>query len=228
MKCPMCGKEVMQGASFCDSCGSSMSQENNSPTVPYMNSPVVHTNTHNKKPVYKKWWFWVIIVLAIVVVSGSFGSKDNKDNKENDKKSVTSTEKTPTKEAIKKETEKSTEAPKESTTEKITEKADSDNVPREYLNALEKAEIYSEHMHMSKKGIYDQLTSEYGEDFPEDAAQYAIDNIEADWNANALEKAKIYYEDMNMSKNAVYDQLTSEYGEQFTESEAQYAIDHLD
>lgn len=83
-------------------------------------------------------------------------------------------------------------------------------------------------MHMSKKGIYDQLTSEYGENFPADAAQYAIDNIKADWNANALETAKTYYKDMSMSKNAVYDQLISEYGEQFTESEAQYAIDHLD
>ena len=47
-------------------------------------------------------------------------------------------------------------------------------------------------MHMSKQGIYDQLTSEYGEKFPADAAQYAIDNVEADWNANALEKAKLY------------------------------------
>lgn len=31
---------------------------------------------------------------------------------------------------------------------------------------------------MSKKGIYDQLTSEYGEAFPADAAQYAVDNLD--------------------------------------------------
>ena len=47
-------------------------------------------------------------------------------------------------------------------------------------------------MHMSKAGIYDQLTSEYGEQFSAEAAQYAIDNVTADWNANALEKAKSY------------------------------------
>jgi hypothetical protein len=40
-------------------------------------------------------------------------------------------------------------------------------------------------MHMSKQGIYDQLTSEYGEDFSADAAQYAIDNVQADWKQNA-------------------------------------------
>ena len=81
---------------------------------------------------------------------------------------------------------------------------------------------------MSKKGIYEQLTSEYGENFTKEAAQYAIDNIEADWNLNALEKAKNYQSTANMSKKAIYEQLISDYGEKFTKSEAQYAIDHLD
>ena len=80
-------------------------------------------------------------------------------------------------------------------------------------------------MHMSKAGIYDQLTSEYGEGFEADAAQYAIDNLDVDWKKNALEKAKSYQESMSMSKNAIYDQLVSQYGEQFTAEEAQYAID---
>src|SRR5699024_4049350 len=88
-------------------------------------------------------------------------------------------------------------------------------------------ETYSDMMHMSKKGIYEQLTSEYGEDFSDEAAQYAIENVEADWNQNALEKARSYQDDMAMSPNAIHDQLTSEYGEQFTSSEADYAIEHL-
>ena len=83
-------------------------------------------------------------------------------------------------------------------------------------------------MHMSKKAIYDQLTSEYGGQFTADEAQYAIDNIQADWNANALESAKTYQDTMNMSPAAIKDQLTSEYGGQFTADEAQYAIDNLD
>ena len=48
----------------------------------------------------------------------------------------------------------------------------------EQKNALRKAESYAKTMHMSKQGIYDQLTSEYGEGFDKEAAQYAIDNIE--------------------------------------------------
>ena len=97
----------------------------------------------------------------------------------------------------------------------------------EYKNALKKAEAYSNTMYMSKKGIYAQLTSEYGEKFPADAAQYAIDNMTADFKANALKKAKTYQETMSMSTSAIYDQLVSEYGEKFTAEEAQYAIDHL-
>ena len=98
----------------------------------------------------------------------------------------------------------------------------------EQKNALKKAESYAKLMHMSKKGIYDQLISEYGEGFDKESAQYAIDNLEWDWNANALEKAKSYRDTLHMSKKAIYDQLISEYGEQFTKSEAQYAIDHLE
>lgn len=98
----------------------------------------------------------------------------------------------------------------------------------EYQNALKQAETYSEMMHMSKKAIFDQLTSEYGGQFEDDAAQYAIDNLDADYKKNALESAKTYQSMMSMSKSAIYDQLVSEYGGQFTAEEAQYAIDHLD
>ncbi|MET3636756.1 MULTISPECIES: Ltp family lipoprotein [Curtobacterium] len=100
-------------------------------------------------------------------------------------------------------------------------------VPVEYASALVKAESYSEMMHMSKAGIYDQLTSEYGEQFTAEAAQYAVDTIDADWNANALAKAKDYQANMAMSPAAIHDQLTSEYGEQFLPAEADWAIAHL-
>lgn len=87
-----------------------------------------------------------------------------------------------------------------------------ENVPAEYRSALNKANAYSDNMHMSKAAIYDQLVSEYGEQFSAEAAQYAIDNMTADWNANALAKAKSYSDNMHMSKAGIYDQLVSEYG----------------
>lgn len=100
-------------------------------------------------------------------------------------------------------------------------------IPTEYTNALKKAKLYSDTMYMSKMGIYNQLTSEYGENFSVEAATYAIDNLDADYNYNALQTAKSYSDNMYMSKMGIYNQLISEYGEQFTPEEAQYAIDNL-
>lgn len=122
------------------------------------------------------------------------------------------------------ESEKNESTEAEPTVEEDVE----EDVPREYKSALSTAETYANSMDMSKAGIYDQLVSPHGEDFPEDAAQYAIDNIEADWKQNALNTAKTYAEEMDMSDSAIYDQLISDDGEKFTAEEAQYAIDNLE
>ena len=45
-------------------------------------------------------------------------------------------------------------------------------------NALEKAKQYYYNMSMSKSAVYDQLTSEYGEQFTASQAQYAIDHLD--------------------------------------------------
>lgn len=100
-------------------------------------------------------------------------------------------------------------------------------VSAEDKSALNKATTYANSMHLSKQGVYDQLISEYGEKFSTSAAQYAIDNVKADWNMNALVKARTYQGAMNMSQARIHEQLTSVYGEKFTQAEADYAMQHL-
>ena len=102
--------------------------------------------------------------------------------------------------------------------------AEEAGVSREYQNALKKAESYLKFTAFSKQGLYDQLTSEYGSGFPADAAQYAIDNIDVDWNEQAVKKAESYLDFTSFSEQGLYDQLTSEYGSQFTPEQAQHAI----
>ena len=160
----------------------------------------------SKKPIYKRAWLGA---LAIVIVAGTTGCSDVDNSKEVNSEDT----------VVENKLEDKVE-------EKVENKVE-DNIPTEYKSALKQAETYSEMMHMSKAGIYDQLTSEYGGQFTAEAAQYAIDNVEADWKKNALESAKSYQETMSMSPSAIYDQLVSEYGEQFTAEEAQYAIDNL-
>jgi hypothetical protein len=100
-------------------------------------------------------------------------------------------------------------------------------VPAEYKSALAQATTYANDLHLSKKGVYAQLVSEYGGKFKPEAAQYAIDNVKADWNANALAQAKTYQNDLHLSPAGVRNQLVSEHGGQFTAAEADYAIAHL-
>ncbi len=106
-------------------------------------------------------------------------------------------------------------------------KTEEPTIPADYKSALNQADTYANTLHMSKQGVYNQLISEYGGKFAEEAAQYAIDNVTSDWDANALAKAKTYQSTMSLSTAAIHDQLTSEYGEKFTEAEADYAIQHL-
>lgn len=195
--CSVCGAEMASNAKACPKCGAK-----------------------NKKPIYKKWWFWVIIAAIILGIIGNIGG---------DSSAVKSSPAIPSEQAnLADDTAKETApAPADEVNVPAPAEKEPPAVSKEYQNALKKAKSYSDMMHMSKQGIYDQLVSEYGEGFAADAAQYAVDNLEADYCANALAKAKEYQSLMSMSRSAIYDQLISDYGEKFTPDEAQYAVDHL-
>lgn len=211
-----------------------------------------------KKPFYKKWWFWIIVVVVIICLSGnsSDDTTNNATNNDTQKNRVEVSvvdfssmnrndvqawfENNKINGIISEEysdtIEKGQFVSQSIAANTIAHEGDKMKVIYSLgkeptigqKNALKKAESYSKMMHMSKSAIYNQLTSEYGEGFTIEEAQYAIDNISADWKANALEKAKSYQTNMSMSKSAIYKQLTSEYGEKFTAEEAQYAIDNLE
>ena len=177
-------------------------------------------NTYvQKKPFYKRVWFWIVAIIVISVIGEAFGG-DSDDTSNSSSK----TEQKSSSNSSSSSTAESSSASESSST---AESSSSGKVSAEYRAALRKAQSYSDNMYMSKKGVYDQLTSEAGEQFPADAAQYAVDHVKADWNKNALKKAKSYQENMDMSVEAIRDQLTSEAGEQFTQEEANYAVQHL-
>lgn len=162
-----------------------------------------------KKSLYKKWWVWsvVVLILGIAELKGTSSSDNSTDTEVASEKSA---QKSPFSEELIEE-----------------DPLKQSDIPEEYKSALSEAESHSKSIHMSKKGVYDLLTSEYGEQFSTEAAQYAIDHVKADWKENALQSAEIYAETMHMSKAGIYDELVSEFGEQFTAGEAQYAIDNV-
>lgn len=202
-KCKVCSKEIASNAKTCPECGAK-----------------------NKKAIYKRPWF---IVLAIIIIIGAVGGSSYEDSTVANNETISEVEQNQDKEISNNQGEEKDVLVKENE-EKVDEKEEKveEEVLKEYKSALRKAKVYSDTMSMSKAGLYDQLTSEYGEKFSDEAAQYAMDNLEVDWNKNALKKAKTYSDTMSMSKAGLYDQLTSEYGEKFTAEEAQYAVDNLD
>ncbi|KAB8289174.1 prophage Lp1 protein 5 [Bifidobacterium ramosum] len=162
------------------------------------------------KPIWKRWWFWIAAVVIVIAVAANMNGNDSRSASDTQRPSSSQSQRSDT-------TDRSND----------TAKQEEPKVPAEYRSALIQADTYANVMHMSKQGVYDQLVSEYGGKFSAEAAQYAIDNVHADWNANALAKAKTYQNDMAMSPEAIRDQLVSEHGERFTADEADYAIEHL-
>lgn len=177
----------------------------------------------NAKPFYKIWWFWIIVLLVVFFLAGALNQAASSET-EADKSEHVEQHDHPSK--SKKDDEDADYQSEEDDTDNKSEQDDDDGTSVEERSALNKAKSYSDTMHMSKKGIYDQLTSEYGEKFSADAAQYAIDTLDIDYTKNALEKAKDYLEE-DMSPESIREQLTSEYGEQFTPEEADYAVKNL-
>lgn len=201
INCKACGKEVAKGAKKCPSCGKD-----------------------NRNFFAKHKIITGILVIVIIVALGSSGEDStNSGTKANEQQVLSDSQIETNEQQVLSDSELETNEVEVENTTSVEE-----NIPTEYKSALKKAKSYSDVMNMSKAGLYDQLTSEYGEKFSQEAAQYAIDNVEADWKENALKKAQSYQEQMSMSPSAIYDQLISEYGEKFTEEEAQYAIDNLE
>jgi|SRR5690625_751294 len=98
------------------------------------------------------------------------------------------------------------------------------DVPREWESAHNTGQRIADRNN-SKQYVYRTLTSDvFG--FPEDAAQYAIDNITDEWEERALKAAQQLQERDN-SHQSIHRTLTSDvYG--FTEAEADYALANLE
>ncbi|WP_270631433.1 Ltp family lipoprotein [Limosilactobacillus mucosae] len=150
-----------------------------------------------KKPFYKRVWFWILVVLVIFIGSAAVSGGSNSSSSSSSSSSAKSSS------------------------------SSSSHVSATKVAALKSAQTYSDTMHMSKQGIYDQLTSDAGDKFDDASAQYAVDHVKADWNKNALKAAESYQKDQNMSPEAIRDQLTSDAGDKFTQDQADYAVSHL-
>lgn len=64
--CPVCGGQMAQNAKRCPKCGAK-----------------------NKKPIYRRWWFWIIVILLAIWFSGLVGGKNTEQTNSIESDSVT-------------------------------------------------------------------------------------------------------------------------------------------
>lgn len=186
---------------------------------------VVYRDAPKKKNKFLPGCLGLVLLMLIIGACGALlGGNDTKEEK------ATTEQKNTTKDTTKEDSTTEEVTKDKTTTEEVTTEAPEteekkNEATRQQKAALGKAKTYSNIMHMSKQGIINQLTSEI-EGFSQADAQYAVENLKADFKENALKKAETYAKTQNMSNDAIYNQLTSSI-EGFTAEEAQYAVDNL-
>jgi len=66
--CSMCGAELQEGTNFCPICGASITgqilPESNLVVTP-QNEFTERSRGTRKKPIFRRWWFWVLVLVLI-------------------------------------------------------------------------------------------------------------------------------------------------------------------
>ncbi len=75
MFCKKCGQELPDASTFCPSCGASQQE----PVQYNVANSTPAKQPKAKKPLHKKWWFWVIIGIVAIGIIGSIGGGDDSD-----------------------------------------------------------------------------------------------------------------------------------------------------
>jgi colicin import membrane protein len=152
----------------------------------------------NKKPIYKRVWFIVLIVVLSLGIIGSLLGGDNQvqEPKSNEVNNVASNDSNVKEEKNKNETVSQS-------------------------NAIEKAKSYLSFTAFSKVGLIKQL--EY-EGFSNEDSTYGAENAGANWMDQALRSAKSYLNFQAFSKKGLIKQLEFE---GYTNEEAVYGVENV-
>lgn len=192
--CKACGREIAKSAKSCPLCGAK-----------------------NKKPIFKKWWFWVIVVLLL----GSIGSAGGETDTDIPVDTGTRLEDTTPPADNAAETTPATEPQPEETAPAEPETTEPKiELTTGQKNALRAAENYLDFTAFSYEGLIDQLEFEK---YTHEDAVFAADNCGADWMEQALKAARNYLDFSAFSYEGLINQLEFE---KYTTEQATYAADN--
>ena len=155
-----------------------------------------------KKPIFKKWWFWVIIIFVFLMIVSNMDAENQQAVADpSPVSSQSSTQSTP------KSTPKATPEPTPDNTPKLT---------TGQKNVLKASDNYLSFTAFSYTGLIKQLEFEK---YSHEDAVFAADNCGADWNEQAAKSAKNYLDLSAFSKDSLIQQLEFE---GYTNAQAAY------
>lgn len=216
INCINCGAEITPEVKFCPGCGRPISSPSNNSTYSgsynsYQSSPVQpnlysdpgYTPKKKKPPIYKRLWFWLLIIAVVGIVFLSGGSGDAQQGMKPSTSSVY----------------ENIPEPENPYSEKETTISLSGLTFGE-KNALESAYNYLELFAFSHKSLINQLEFD---GYTSTEAAFAADNCGADWTKQAEKAADNYLDFSAFSYDGLIRQLEFD---GFTEEEATYAVEH--
>lgn len=162
----------------------------------------------NKKPIWKKWWFWVIVVVAIIGISTGNSSTNSEDSSTKEESETVIEDTEPTTESETQTEEKEIETNKQETEEKETETNEAETEEEAAsVQAEEPAKETTEH----REGMYG-ISDKNIEDVD---AHFSVSNARNDvtgrWRISTIaepilieEYALSYYENYFSDDNEVH------------------------
>lgn len=171
----------------------------------------------NKKPVYKRAWFIVVVVFVLLAAIGSQVEDDQMDTIETS--TVEQSNATEVKDTVEK-VEQSNVTEVNKADEKVEEVKNEPKSTVSQKNALKKAKNYISFSAFSRGGLIKQLEFE---GFSNEDATYGVDNCKVDWMEQAVKKAKKYLDTSAFSRDGLVHQLEFE---DFTAEQAAHGADN--
>jgi Host cell surface-exposed lipoprotein len=113
-------------------------------------------------------------------------------------------------------------APRATTSRATTPAAPESRMTRPQRNAARSATAYLKMSGFSRKGLINQLSSEYGDKYSVEDSTVAVDSLNVDWNAQAVRSAAAYLKMSGFSCQGLIQQLSSEHGDKYTNGQATY------
>ena len=187
------------------------------PSYVQYSAPAPTSPARPKKPWWRRWWaigIGVLIAVVVIVNIASPQEDDQADGATVAPSDAVDDEAAPTEPAV--DDPAAASAPT----------APPSNLTPSQQSAVRSAESYLSFKAFSRQGLIDQLSSEYGDQFPVEDATVAVDSLNVDWLEQAMESAQSYLEFSGFSRQGLIDQLSSEFGEQFTIEQATFGVDY--